>query len=513
MAQFDKKLVKSLNPSHQNVDLSTYEFGKLPPQAIDLEEAVLGAVMIDNDCLDTVAEILKAETFYSDTHQKIFSAVLELYHAQKPVDILTVTEQLRFHNHLEDVGGAFYVTDLTNRVASAANVEYHCRIISQKHIQRRLISISSHIIKDSYDDSTDVFELLDKSEQALFEIGEQHLRRNSDEISDVITNELDQIEERVKLFHEGVEFTGVGSGFTELDRQTAGWQPSDLVIVAARPGMGKTAFTLALARNASVDMSKPVAFFSLEMSANQLVQRLIAMESELPIEKIRKGSLERHELHQLTTKIDSLKAANFVIDDTPGINVFELRSKIRKMKKSHEIQMVIIDYLQLMSGHTDSKSGGNREQEISHISRSLKAIAKEMNIPVIALSQLSRAVETRGGTKRPQLSDLRESGAIEQDADMVIFLYRPEYYGIDTDEEGNDCRGKAEIIISKHRNGPLGTINVRFIDKFAKFADPDPTDFAFQDPGFGPPSGGGTITRTSRMNENDPYDDGNDPPF
>ena len=371
------------------------------------------------------------------------------------------------------MGGAYYLAELTNRVASAANIEYHARIVAQKYIQRELIRVSGMIVQEAFEDTTDVFQLLDKAEQNLFNIAENNLRKNGEEISGVIMKEIKSIGERMQRATEGNVLTGVGTGFRDLDKMTSGWQKSDLIIIAARPGMGKTSFTLALARNSAVELQKPVAFFSLEMSTGQLVQRLISMETELSADKLRKGTLEHHEYKQLTTKIDKLKSAQIIIDDTPALNVFELRAKCRRYKERFGIEMIIIDYLQLMTGGTDGKTNFNREQEISQISRSLKTIAKELNVPVIALSQLNRSVETRGGMKRPQLSDLRESGAIEQDADIVIFLYRAEYYKIDQDEAGDPTRGIGEVIIAKHRNGELGTVKTKFIGQYAKFAELD----------------------------------------
>ncbi len=510
-------------------------FGKLPPQALELEEAVLGAMLIDRDAVSEIIDILKPESFYLHRHQVIYEAMMTLFERSEPVDILTVTEQLRRAGQLEDAGGAFHITELSNKVISAANVEHHARIVAQKHIQRELIRISTGIIQDAYEDTTDVLELLDRSEQALFSVAENHLRRSFDAMGSLISKAILEIDEVRK--HQD-SLTGVASGFSHLDRVTSGWQRSDLIIVAARPGMGKTAFTLALARNAAVDHSKPVALFSLEMSSVQLVKRLISMETELSGDKIRKGNLEEHEWIQLTKMTGKLADAPIYIDDTPAINIFELRAKCRRLKMQYDVQMIIIDYLQLMSGTPNGKQG-NREQEISNISRSLKSIAKELHVPVIALSQLSRNVETRGGSKKPQLSDLRESGAIEQDADLVMFLYRPEYYGLTKDEEERDyAPGYAEVIIAKHRNGALEKVPVRFIDKFAKFTDMDPMDMSGYRPsdrGYGPPQGqaggrlsplgdhygggegGGVIRRSSRM---DDFDDGfaesadaEDPPF
>ncbi|TND09957.1 MAG: replicative DNA helicase [Bacteroidetes bacterium] len=447
-----------------------FEIGKLPPQATDLEEAVLGALMLEKDALTTVIDILQPRSFYKESHGRIFSAIQNLFQRSEPIDILTVTNELKRTGELEIVGGAYFISQLTNRVASAANVEFHARIISQKYIQRELIRISTDTIKDAYEDTADVFDLLDSAERNLFSVVEGNIRKNYDKMSTLIGQAIKQIE-LAKNQKSGV--SGVPSGFTALDRVTSGWQNSDLVILAARPAMGKTAFALTLARNAAVEFTKPIAVFSLEMSSLQLVQRLIASESELSSEKLRKGALEEHEFQQLHAKIGRLTEAPIFIDDTPALSVFELRAKARRLKAQHDISMIVIDYLQLMTVGGDSRSSGNREQEISTISRSLKSIAKELNIPVIALSQLSRAVESRGGDKRPQLSDLRESGAIEQDADMVLFIHRPEYYGFTVDAENNSTQGMAEIIIAKHRNGPVGSVNLRFVDRLAKFMDLD----------------------------------------
>ena len=452
-------------------DLAGYVFGKIPPQARELEEAVLGAMMLDKDAVSIVIDIVRPESFYVDAHQTIYKGILRLFEKSQPIDILTVTEELKSMGELESVGGAYFITELTNRVASSANVEFHARIISQKYIQRELIKVSNDVIKDAYEDTTDVFELLDKAEQGLFSITELNLKRSYATMSNLVTKAIKQIES-LKDKKDGL--TGVPSGFVELDRVTSGWQKSDLVIVAARPGMGKTAFTLSMARNAAVQFNQPVAIFSLEMSNLQLVNRLISAETELPAEKLKKGTLAPYEWTQLTTKVSNLSEAPIFIDDTPGINVFELRAKCRRLKMQHNIQMIIIDYLQLMTaGSSDGKGSGNREQEISTISRALKSIAKELDVPVIALSQLSRAVETRGGNKKPMLSDLRESGAIEQDADMVIFIYRPEYYDILVDEDGNSTEGVGELIVAKHRNGALKTVRVQFIGQYAKFGNLD----------------------------------------
>ncbi|MEL6926060.1 MAG: replicative DNA helicase, partial [Bacteroidota bacterium] len=393
-------------------ELSDYVFGKVQPQARNLEEVVLGAIMLDKDALATVMDVISADSFYVDGHQLIYKAMLRLFEKSQPIDLLTVAEELRKSGDLEKVGGHYYIVKLTEKIGSAANIEHHARIISQRHIRRELIRVSTKIIKDSYEDTTDVFQLLDDAETGLFNITQQNLSRSIESMGTLAGKALKQLEELAEK-EEGL--TGVPTGFTDLDRLTSGWQPSDMIIVAARPGMGKTSMVLALARNAALDFGKGVAMFSLEMSNLQLVQRIISMEAEISGSKLRNGQLEDYEWQQLHSAVEKISEAPIYIDDTPGINIFELRAKCRRLKMQHDIQLVIIDYLQLMSGGPET-SKGNREQEISSISRALKGMAKELSVPVIALSQLSRAVETRGGTKRPQLSDLRESGAIEQDA-------------------------------------------------------------------------------------------------
>jgi len=443
-----------------------FEHGKIPPQALDLEAAVLGAMMLENDRLAEVIEVLKPEVFYKESHQIIFSAIQRLFGQNEPVDILTVTEELRKCGELDIAGGPYFITMLTNRVASAANIEFHSRIILQKFIQRELIRVSSDIIKDAYEDTTDVFDLLDKAETGLFSISESSIGKSYMDMQSIIKEAIKEI--AAGRNQEG-KLRGVGSGFTELDRITSGWQKSDLVIIASRPGMGKSAFALTMARNAAIDFKKPVAVFSLEMSSVQLVTRLMSSETEIPQEKLRKGSMEDHEWAQLNTKITPLIDAPLYIDDTAALSVFDLRAKCRRLKAHHDIQMVIVDYLQLMQGSQDTR--GNREQEISSISRALKTLAKELDLPVIALSQLSRASEKRSLAAKPILSDLRESGSIEQDADMVLFIYRPEYYKIDVDESGDSTSGVAEIIIAKNRNGPLKDVRIRFVSKYAKFVD------------------------------------------
>lgn len=461
-----RRRVGKTSPTQQLMDI-----GKMPPQAVELEEAVLGALMLEKDALTNVIDILKPQSFYKDANARIFQAIEQLFTRSEPVDILTVTQELKKTGELELVGGAYYITQLTNRVASAANAEFHARIVAQKFIQRELIRISTKTINDAYEDGSDVFDLLDNAEKNLFSIVEGNIKKNYDKMSTLIRKAIDQIE--ITKNNKG-NFSGVPSGLTALDRLTSGWQKSDLVIIAARPAMGKTALVLSMARNAAVDFNKPVAIFSLEMSSLQLVTRLIASESELSSEKLKKGNLEDYEFQQLNDKIRKLSDAPLFIDDTPGLSVFELRAKARRLKEQHGIELLIVDYLQLMTAGGEGK--GNREQEIATISRSLKGLAKELEIPVIALSQLSRAVETRGGDKRPQLSDLRESGAIEQDADMVMFIHRPEYYNITEDENGSSTLGMAELIIAKHRNGPVDSAKTRYIGQFTKFADLDLLD-------------------------------------
>lgn len=504
------------------LDLGTMVYGKVPPQAKELEEAVLGAIMLEKTAFDTVIEILKPECFYVEAHQRIYSAMQSLANKSQPIDILTVAEELRFKEELEVVGGAYYVSKLTNAVVSAANIEAHSRIILQKFIQRELIRISGEIIGDAYEDSTDVFDLLDDAESKLFEITNNHLRKNFDTIDSVLVKTIQRIED---LRHKNEDVTGVPSGFPSLDRVTYGWQNTDLIILAARPAVGKTAFALNLARNAAMNPGKPtgVALFSLEMSASQLVQRILSAESEIWLEKIARGKLEEHEMKQLYARgIQRLAQAPLFIDDTPALNIFELRAKCRRLKNKHNIGMIIIDYLQLMSGTGDGRSS-NREQEISNISRNLKGLAKELSVPIIALSQLSRAVETRSagkdGNKMPQLSDLRESGAIEQDADMVMFIYRPEYYDITQNEMGENNRGETHIRIAKHRNGSLETVKLKALLHIQKFVEDEGGDgFGNALPGNWKPvsdidSDGGAkvfIQTGSRMND---IQDEEDTPF
>ena len=462
------KRVSNINVDQYGEKASVFSLqkGKLPPQATDLEEVVLGAMMIDKKGVDEVIDILQPEAFYKESHQLIFNSIISLFEKQEPIDIKTVSFQLKKDGNLNTVGGDYYLIELSQKVSSSAHIEFHSRIILQKFIQRKLISISNEIIEDSYDETSDVFDLLDKAESRIYDISQRNLKKNTQSAEDLVLAAKKKIEEISKK--EGL--SGIASGFGEIDRLTSGWQPSDLIIVAARPGMGKTAFTLSMARNISVENNIPVAFFSLEMSAIQLITRLISSETGLNSEKLRTGKLEKFEWELLNVKVTNLENAPLYIDDTPSLSIFELRAKARRLSSQFGIKLIVVDYLQLMTLGSSQKSG-NREQEISTISRNLKALAKELDIPIIALSQLSRAVELRGGTKRPILSDLRESGAIEQDADIVSFLYRPEYYKIDEwdDEERSPALGQAEFIVAKHRNGGLSSIKLKFINSLGKF--------------------------------------------
>jgi replicative DNA helicase len=455
--------VERRNPPQNTPNL----VGRKPPQAMDLERAVLGAIMLEKDALSRVIDILKPEIFYADAHREIFNAIFTLFQNSEPIDILTVAHQLRREGALDKVGGAYYLTELTNQVASAANIEYHTRVILEKYLQRELIRVSGDTQREAFEETTDVFDLLDKAEKDLYDLSGNNLRRETRSMEELTRSTIKLVEE---LHGRKESVTGVPSGFEILDNMTAGWQPSDLIIIAARPSMGKTAFVLSLARNAAIRYRKPVAFFSLEMTAQQLAMRLLSSEAEIDANKLRKGDLTPGEFQQLSLKTNEMSKAPIFIDDTPALSVYEMRAKCRRLKAEKGIELIVVDYLQLMQG--ERSRSGNREQEIAGISRSLKQLAKELNVPVIALSQLSRAAETRNANdKRPQLSDLRESGSIEQDADMVGFLYRPEYYKLYTDEEGNSTLGVCEVIIGKQRNGPVGTVKLRYVNQFTKFTE------------------------------------------
>ena len=439
---------------------------KIQPQDKEIEDAVLGALMLERDAYAIVCDLLRPESFYDPGNQNIYSAINKLGVMQQPIDMLTVTQQLRADGALDDVGGPVRISELTSNVASAAHIEYHARIVAQKFLARRLISFCSEIEKKSFDESYDIDDLLQEAEGKLFEISQGNLKKDFTQIDPVINSAMEQIEAAGKR-ESGL--SGLQTGFHNLDKLTSGWQNSDLIIIAARPAMGKTAFVLSMAKNMAVDYNTPVAIFSLEMSNLQLVNRLISNVCEIEGEKIKSGRLSRQEWEQLNSRVRSLFSAPLYVDDSPSLSILELRTKARRLVKEHGVKIIIIDYLQLMNA-TGMKFG-SREQEVSMISRSLKQLAKELNIPVIALSQLSRKVEERNdGNKRPQLSDLRESGAIEQDADIVCFIHRPEYYTRSTtDAENRDIRGMAEFIVAKHRSGSVDDIEMTFVARFARF--------------------------------------------
>ena len=439
--------------------------GRMQPRDKDLEEAVLGALMLEKDAYTIVCDILKPESFYEPANQKVYEAIQHLGAAQQPIDMLTVTEQLRHDGTLDEVGGPVFISELTSKVASGAHVEYHARIVAQKYLARELISFASQIESKAFDESNDVDDLLQEAEGKLFEISQRNVKKDVTQIDPVISQAIQQIESAA---NRTSGLSGLESGYHDLDKLTSGWQRSDLIIIAARPAMGKTAFVLSMAKNMAISYNIPVAIFSLEMSNLQLVNRLISNTCELESEKIKSGRLTQMEWDQLMSRIKHLYSAPLYIDDTPSLSVFELRTKARRLVREHNVQFIIIDYLQLMNA--SGMKFGSREQEVSMISRNLKQLAKELNIPIVALSQLNRSVESRTDGKRPQLSDLRESGAIEQDADIVCFIHRPEYYlRSDTDANGNDIRGLAEFIVAKHRSGSVDDIKLRFKAKYARF--------------------------------------------
>lgn len=442
------------------------EVGKLPPQVPELEEAVLGALMLEKDAYSIVSDILKPESFYSPVHNIIYGAIQGLAVQQKPVDVLTVVEELKRRGELESAGGAVYVAELSEKVASAAHIEYHSRIIAQKYLARELITFSSEVTQKAFDETIDVDDLMQDTEGRLFEMSQRNVKKDVIQINPVIKEAMQVIQTAANR-KDGM--SGIPTGFNQLDKLTMGWQKSDLVIIAARPAMGKTAFVLSMAKNIAINYEKPVAVFSLEMSNVQLVNRLIVNVCQIKGESIKSGRLTDDEWDRLDSKIKDLYDAPIYVDDTPSLSVFELRTKARRLVREHDVNLLIIDYLQLMNA--SGMNFGSREQEVSMISRSLKGLAKELNIPIIALSQLNRGVESRQGNegKRPQLADLRESGAIEQDADIVCFIHRPEYYRITEDESGNSLIGVAEIIIAKHRNGPTGIASMRFDNEYARF--------------------------------------------
>ena len=470
-------------------------YGHLQPQALDMEQAVLGALMIDKDAFSMISEMLRPETFYEPRNQKIFQAIQTLNMSERPVDIMTVTEQLKKDGALEDVGGPAYIMELSSHVASSAHIEYHARVLAQKFLARQLISFASVIETKAFDETVDVDELMQEAEGSLFELSQKNMRQDFTQIDPVVKNAVD-ILQRAAANTDGL--TGISTGYIDLDDKTSGWQNSDLVIIAGRPAMGKTAFALSLAKNIAVDNRIPVAFFSLEMSNVQLVNRLISNVCEISGKKILNGQLDQEEWKRLDSRLRKLQGAPLYIDDTPGMSIFELRTKARRLVREKDVKIIMIDYLQLMNAN--GVRFGSRQEEVSTISRSLKGLAKELNIPILALSQLNRGLESREGNegKRPMLSDLRESGAIEQDADMVCFVHRPEYYRIFQDEHGNDLHGMAQIIIAKHRKGATGDVLLNFRGEFTRFQNPQDVII-----GSSQLSDGGEIIG-SRMNDGDP---------
>ena len=449
------------------------KMNKLPPQAVDIEQAVIGALLIEREAYDQVSEILSPKSFYDHRHELIYESIRRLNLEKKPVDILTVTEDLRAHNQLEEVGSEPYIMQLSSMVASSAHIEYHARIIAQKATARQLITYTSGIQTAAFDPTTDVNELMQKAEGELFELSQTNLKKDYTQIDPVIRDAYEMLQ-KAAARTDGL--SGIPSGFPALDKITGGWQDSDLVVLAARPAMGKTAFALSMAKNIAVDQQIPVALFSLEMSNVQLVNRLLMNVCEIRGNILKSGNLTVQEWHQFDNRAGQLLGKPIYIDDTPSLSVFGLRTKARRLVREHGVKVLMIDYLQLMNA--SGMKHNSRQEEVSTISRSLKGLAKELNIPILALSQLNRGVENRGtGDKRPQLSDLRESGAIEQDADTVLFIHRPEYYKIYQDEAGHDLRGKAEIIIAKHRNGAVGNILLTFRGEYARFEDENQIPF------------------------------------
>lgn len=443
--------------------------GRVPPQAVEVEEAVLGSMLIDTDAANIALFLLKADDFYNPSHRHIYKAVQLLHERDNPLDIIAVEALLRDQQLLDTVGGVGYLGQLTRSVSSSASIEFHCQIIKEKALKRNLILSSSEVITQAYEATTDPYDLLDLAEQKIFDLANAGTRIMAKPMHVILKETIDHL---VEIRGQASGITGVPAGL-DIDQLTAGWQKGDLIIIAARPSMGKTAFVLSVTRNAALhtdpEKKTNVAFFSLEMSDLSLVQRMLTMEARINAQDARTGKLSDQDFTRLVEAAGRLHGAGIYIDETPSISVMELRSKARRLKKEYNIGLIVIDYLQLMTAGSGFGGDRNREQEIAYISRSLKALAKELNVPVIALSQLSRAVEQRGSIKKPQLSDLRESGSIEQDADVVLFLYRPEYYQIATLDDGRSTHGIAEVIVGKQRNGPVGSKYLHFIKEYARF--------------------------------------------
>lgn len=490
---------------HSAIDSS---YAHLQPQAPEIERVVLGALMIDKDAFSVVSEILKPETFYEPRNQKIYSAIQKLSMDENPVDIMTVMAELKRQGTLEEVGGPTYIVDLSSHVASSANIEYHSRILAQKYTARQLISFASVVATKAFDETVDVDELMQDTEKNLFELSQKNMKQDYSHVEPVVNEAIRILQ---KAAENKGELTGIPTGYAKLDDMTAGWQASDLVIIAGRPAMGKTSFALSLAKNIAVDYQRPIAFFSLEMNNVQLANRLMSNVCEIEGKKILNGQLDAEEWKRLDANVGRLANSPIYVDDTPAMSIFELRTKARRLVREKNVQVIMIDYLQLMNAN--GARFGSRQEEVSTISRSLKGLAKELNIPILALSQLNRTVEGRDGLegKRPQLSDLRESGAIEQDADMVLFVHRPEYYRIFEDEKGNDLRGKAQIIIAKHRKGGTGDVLLEFKGEYTSFRNPTASTYV-------PVSPTGDIV-VSRMNSIQdgaippPLPEGDIPPF
>lgn len=445
-------------------------YGHLQPQALDVERLVLGALMIDRDAFSVVSEFLKPQTFYDPRNQKVYQAIQTLNMDEHPVDISTVIEELKREGTLDDVGGPSYVLQLSHDVASSAHIEYHAHILTQKFLARQLISYAGNIETKAFDESFDVNELMQEAEGSLFELSQNNMKKDYVQVDPVIIKAIEMLQ---KAAQTAGGLTGVPTGYTKLDEKTSGWQNSDLVIIAGRPAMGKTSFALSLAKNIAVDYQIPIAFFSLEMSNVQLVNRLISNVCSISGSKMLNGQLSHDEWERLDKDIRKLQGSPIYIDDTPGLSIFELRTKARRLVREKGVKIIMIDYLQLMNAN--GMRFGSRQEEVAKISQSLKGLAKELDIPILALSQLNRTVEGREGVegKRPQLSDLRESGAIEQDADMVMFVHRPEYYHIFQDDKGRDLHGMAQIIIAKHRKGATGDVLLTFKGEFTRFQNPE----------------------------------------
>ena len=434
---------------------------KIPPQNLEAEVSVLGAMLFTSDAVSRALEVLQESFFYSEAHRLIFSAMINLFDRNQAIDLITVTEELRRQKQLESIGGASYLAQLTASVPTAANLEHHARIVKEKALLRNLISTATQIIQESFDSTSEGSQILDHAERMIFDISQHRIEGKFVRMNEIIKDSIEAIDH---LYQRKEHVTGLATGFHDFDTKTAGLQASDLIVIAGRPSMGKSAFVCGIAEHASVVLGKPIAFFSLEMSKEQLVQRMLCSHARVDAQKVRTGYLSHSDWPKLTSAAGKLSDAPLFIDDTPVMNALELRAKARRLKAQHGIELVIVDYLQLMEGRSRAE---NRQQEITEISRSLKALARELRVPVIAISQLSRAVESRTGN-RPQLSDLRESGAIEQDADLVVFLFREEYY-----HPTEENRNRAEAIIAKQRNGPTGSINLIFLKEWTRFDNPE----------------------------------------